>query len=120
MPADVGTGAALDATLLNALDNSDAVFVEAYESVLWTIRQAGGPLDATAAVPRTLADWDEEFDVRRRSSQFAALADPYPSTHRHTFTRPSSAVGALIYHYVDPSRCAQSSAHDYGVVRVLE
>ena len=117
----VDTLSALDATFLNALDNSDAVFVEAYESLLWEADQIGGVLDLAAAVPRTLADWSNEFNKRRRNNHFTSLGlpDPYPKTHSHTFTRTIGAVGNEIYHYVDPASCGTSAPFNYGVIRIL-
>jgi Beta-galactosidase len=119
--SQVDTLAALDATFLNALDNSDAVFVEAYESLLWEAIETGGALDPGAATPRTLLDWTSELDQRRRLNQFVSmgLPDPYPRTHSHTFTRTIGATGNEIYHYVDPATCGVSAPYNYGVIRIL-
>jgi hypothetical protein len=114
------TPAELDATFLNALDNSDAIFVEAYESLLWQAIE-GGALDPGAATPRTVSDWNGEFNKRRRLNEFVSkgLPDPYPKTHSHTFARTIGAAGNEIYHYVDPATCGISAPHNYGVIRIL-
>lgn len=119
--SQVDTLAELDATFLNALDNSDAIFVEAYESLLWEAIETGGALDSGAATPRTLADWSSEFNKRRRLNHFISkgLPDPYPKTHRHRFTRTIGTTGAEIYHYVDPATCGISAPYNYGVIRIL-
>ncbi|MGH6900572.1 MAG: hypothetical protein ACREJ5_29150 [Geminicoccaceae bacterium] len=117
----VDTLAQLDATFLNALDNSDAIFVEAYESLLSEAVETGGALDPGAATPRTLLDWTSELNKRRRLNHFVSmgLPDPYPRTHSHTFTRTIGATGNEIYHYVDPATCGVSAPSNYGVIRIL-
>lgn len=112
--------AALDGALQNAELNSDAVFVEAYERVLWEAIEDGGAMDPAAATPRSLMEWNRVFLKRRRHSQFTSqgLEDPFPKTHSHTFTRTIGALGAEIYHYVDPATCGDAPAN-YGVIRIL-
>jgi hypothetical protein len=112
----------LDSTLLNALDNSDAVFVEVYERLLWEADELGLPLNVGAATPRTLSDWNKEFRRRRRDAYFTTtlgLDDPYPMNWSHTFTRTIGAVGAEIYHYVDPAVCGTGPIPEYGAIRIL-
>ncbi|MEM6663092.1 MAG: beta-galactosidase [Pseudomonadota bacterium] len=114
------TGEDLDSAFENALQNSDAVFVEAYEQVLWKIIENGGDLDPGAVTPRTLNEWSAEFIQRRRIPYFLnqGLPKNLPRTHSHTFTRTIGAKGAEIYHYVDPARCGDVPAN-YGVIRIL-
>ena len=110
----------LDSALENARVNSDAVFVEAYEAVLWQAIEDGGPLDPASATPRTLFEWSQVFNQRRRKNHFTSqgLTDPHPNTHSHTFTRTIGPIGAEIYHYVDPMVCGDAPAN-YGVIRIL-
>ena len=119
--SQVNTLPGLDATFLNALDNSDAIFVEAYESLLWVAIKGGGALDPGAATPRNLSDWSSEFNKRRRLNYFISkgLPDPYPRTHSHTFVRTLGATGNEIYHYVDPATCGISAPYNYGAIRIL-
>lgn len=117
----ISTSEDLDGALENAKINSDGIFVEAYEEVLWKIIEDGNNvLDPTAATPRTLLEWAQVFIQRRRDSHFLNMGLPenLPKTHSHTFTRTIGPVGAEIYHYVDPARCGDS-AYNYGVVRIL-
>ena len=118
-PFSLSTLPGLDSALLNALENSDAVFVEVYERLLWEAVELGGPLDAAAPTPRALGDWNQEFMQRRRTGPFTTtlgLADPYPRSLSHVFSRTIGATGNEIYHYVDPAVCGDGPVAEYGVV----
>ncbi|HKO55081.1 MAG TPA: hypothetical protein VJ276_04335, partial [Thermoanaerobaculia bacterium] len=103
-PADV------DSALLNALANSQGVYVELYEERFWeAVRQPGGILDP-AGSGRTMSQWAAEFQNRRRTL-FPSIPDPFPTTYRHTFTRTlPDAAGNQTFHYVHGSKCGASAS----------
>ena len=103
---DIENAAATDSTLLNALVNSRAVFVELYEEKYWeAVRQPNRVIDP-AGSGRTMAQWAAEFHSRRRAL-FPSIADPFPLTHRHTFVR-TQASGDQTFHYVHGSKCSSA------------
>lgn len=111
----------LDLTLLNGLENSDAVYIEVYERLLWEAVETGAVLDPAAATPRTLKDWTVEFLDRRWKSYFTTtlgLDDPYPKSWSHTFHRTIGAAGNEIYHYVDPAVCGAGPVPEYGAISI--
>ncbi len=81
---DVGSQAALDATLVNAWDNSDAVLVEIYEERAWeaTRLEAAGTRGPSGL---TLAEWDARFRERRTRRANPKVPDPDALVFRHTF-----------------------------------
>ena len=47
------------------------------------------------------------------------LADPFPLTWTHTFTRPTGAIGNVLYHYVDPAVCGSGPGSEWGGILIL-
>jgi len=114
----VSSAEELESTLLNAWDNSDAVFVEAYETLLWQITTNGGPLDP-AKTNRTLGQWADEFHRRRRDDWIPqGLDDPFPTIHRKTFFRTSNDYGDQLFHYVNGTTCGSGETVNYGVIAI--
>lgn len=115
----VSTLVGLDAILRNGFENSDGIFVEIYEPLLWEAEETGAVLDPAAPTPRTLNDWTNEFLKRRRNNHFTTtlgLADPFPREWRHTFQRTIGTTGNEIYHYVDPAVCGTGPVSEYGAI----
>jgi hypothetical protein len=115
----------LSATLWNATLNSNAVFLEAYEAVLWKAeqsRRAGNPvlsttIDGYAEIPerqKTLAQWAAELHKRRRSLATLAgndtnrhMKDPFPASYTFHFKKNLAAGQLESYRFVNPAaRCA--------------
>lgn len=108
----------LDQTLLNGLDNSDAVFFEVYEELLWLAHHTPGVLDPAATTPRTLLDWANQFNRRRRNAHFTdnGLPDPYPTEHRHSFVRPAPVTDDEYVHFTDPAYCEATGPSAIGTI----
>jgi hypothetical protein len=103
----------LEDTIRNALDNSDAVFLEIYEARLHEVA------NAPQAMTRPLADYAEDFHERRRID-WAHLGDPYPLSHRHRFRRSVAAdTGNEIFHYIHGSKCGVDGDPNYGAIKLL-
>lgn len=100
----------VDAALVNAYENSDGIFVEFYEQLIWLDARSGaGPLDASGS-GLSLEEWSELFDVRRRraGSFWPDPGDPYPLEYSHTFQNAGPAE--LRYQYTDPATCSERGA----------
>ena len=100
--------ALLDQTFQNLWENSDGVFLEIYERLLW---EAGSDvLDPTAIEPRTIAQWDARLESRR----------PKPQVHSHTFTYTGGG-GLQHVWYVHGQKCrASSTAATPAVINIIE
>ena len=106
----------VDSTLQNALINSQGVFVELYEERYWeAVRQPNGIIDPQGS-GRTMAQWADQFHNRRRTL-FPSLAEPFPTTYRHTFTRTlDPSAGNQIFYYVHGSKCASGNVAPASIV----
>jgi hypothetical protein len=103
---NIGTLEALDATLQNGLRNSDGIFVEVYEELIWLAGRVGGALNPAAQMPRTLDEWDFLFHARRAIAPglgWPDLPEPFPLTYEHQFLNSGSS--SLTYWYSDPAHC---------------
>lgn len=124
----------LSASLWNATLNTNAVFVEVYENVLWNAEaeRAGAVLSTSADgysdVPerqKSLADWAVELRDRRRTiAGFPAsvpnrhMADPHPAAYTFTFAKDLPAGQTTSYYFVNPAaRCASATLR-YGQIEV--
>jgi hypothetical protein len=123
----IDTPAGVESALWNLTINSNGVFLEVYEQLVWEIGHSFGS-GATAAVldPNRLAlvgnpapfsknlfTWGEELHERRRAlvdTTNPHLADPFPPLHAHFFSSPLAAPET--YYYVNPARCALTSSPD--------
>lgn len=102
----------VESALTNDWASTDGIFLEIY---------LNAALPATTnAFPsgRTLGDWDEQFHQRRRTA-WTNLADPFPLTHQHQFTRTETNASApqLLY-YVDAARCQANGGTNFGVIAI--
>ena len=117
----INTLVQVDQTLENALRNSDAVFIELYQSMIWLAGRTGGALDPSATVPRTLLDWSTEFKNRRLDTvtypHFGSLPNPYPTTYQ-TEPLQNSGSAALTYWYTDPAYCDSNLPDTIGQIVV--
>jgi hypothetical protein len=105
----VSTPADVDSALQNALVNSQGVYVELYEERTWeAVHQPGGIVDPQGS-GRTMAQWATQFHNRRRSL-FPLIADPFPLTYRHTFTRTPTPAGSQTFYYVHGAKCGIGNA----------
>jgi len=112
----VGDAVQLEATLQNAWDNSDAIFVEIYEQRRWELEETN-----TGVLPsgRTLGQWADDFHQRRHDdSPGNAIYDPFPVggnpgvyTHRFVGTLPTTLT------YVNPAKCVPGIT-TYGTIIV--
>lgn len=113
----------VSASLWNATLNSNAVFVEFYEKVLWVAeqeRRLGNAVLSTTDVPerqKSLAQWTNELHKRRRTiAGFVANAnnrhtkDPFPDSYMFTFKK-NLAPGAVESHFfINPgARCSSGT-----------
>jgi hypothetical protein len=103
---DVVDAATLDSAFTNIMDNSDGVFLEAYEQRHWETRIHESHGDSQPSHNR-LIDWAGLLDQRRSTDAvtFTTLADPNTRTFRHYFGfLPVGAQPKTIYYY-NPTRC---------------
>jgi len=126
----------LSSALWNATLNSNAVFVEVYEKVLWIAEQhrlAGNAVLSTtsagfADVPerqKSLAEWTSELHKRRRTiADFAVHAnnrhmkDPFPDRYAFTFKK-NLAPGDLESHFfINPGARCTAGTLVYGRIDV--
>ncbi len=101
----------LHATFENAYINSDASFVEIYEERFWEAENTNQGILVPGG--KTIGAWGEDFHARRRDL-FPHIADPFPSIHRHMFTR-TAAQGPQILYYFNPARCDAAKV-TYGTI----
>ena len=102
----------LESALENEWDNSDGIFLEIYQ---------GLGLAAEAQVlpsGMTLADWAERFHGRRRED-FPQIPDPFPLTHRHTFSNTHVDGASLEFSYVGRLDCPGAVPPAFGVITIL-
>jgi hypothetical protein len=126
----------LSSALWNATLNSNAVFVEVYEKVLWISEQhrlAGNTVLSTtsagyAGVPerqKSLAQWTSELHKRRRTiADFASNADnrhmkdPFPDRYTFTFKK-NLAPGVVESHFfINPGARCTAGTLFYGRIDV--
>jgi hypothetical protein len=118
----------LSSALWNAAINSNAVFVEAYEAVLWKAeqerRRGNAVLSTTVAghaqdpsYQYSLAQWTALLHKRRRTiAGFAAnatnrhMADPFPDHYVFTFNKDLAPNVVESYRFINPAaRCASGT-----------
>jgi hypothetical protein len=120
-PQGVGSPADVESALWNLTINSNGVFIELYEQLVWEIYHTLGT-GATAAVldanrttlmgnpapySKNLFTWAEELHERREKLVDLTnphLGDPFPSFHQHTFSKVITAPET--YYYINPAKCA--------------
>jgi hypothetical protein len=103
----------LESTFSNAWDNSDCIFLELYEGIAQQADTNGLPSGMS------LGDWADQFH-QRRLDDWPWIPDPFPLTHRHTFTRASaSGSGPQFHFYINSAKCSGGAGTNYGVVAVL-
>jgi hypothetical protein len=133
---DIDTTDAFSSLLWNATLNSNAVFIEAYESTLWRAEQErlGGNavlstvVEGYAEVPerqKSLAAWTNELHLRRRAiSQFPAHAqnrhmkDPFPYDYLFTFKKDLVPNAVETYYFVNPAARCAAGTRAYGTIQV--
>jgi hypothetical protein len=104
---EVNSPDTVEATLENAMNNSDAVFVELYEERIWEIAQLG------LSSGKSLRDWADGFHDRRHLAfPGSAIFDPLPvpgtnGSFSHTFFK--ATAGTTLY-YVHGSKCLKNGA----------
>lgn len=112
----VGNPAETDSAMQNATSNSQGIYVELYEDRFWeAVRQPNG-IVSPGGSGKTLRQWGDDLHGRRRAL-FPTLPDPFPATHRHTFTRALPDQGGnQTFHYVHGSKCGTGKALPGAVV----
>jgi hypothetical protein len=119
----------LSATLWNATLNSNAVFVEVYEKILWIAeqeRRGKKALSTTAAGfadilerQKSLAQWTSELHKRRRTiADFASNAnnrhmkDPFPDSYTFTFKKDLASGDIESHFFINPAaRCTSGTLY---------
>jgi hypothetical protein len=114
-PKQVATGDQLQDVFENLYDHSEGVFLEIYEDVLWRVSKTNGGILRNGVAPagRTIRDWSDQLDTRRRAGWPVAttgLPDPAPSTHRFVFHRTTATAGEM-YTYVHANKCTKGPAN---------
>ena len=104
---------ALDSTLRNGRDNSEATMIEIYEELLWQSQRHGGGVLDVAGSNQTLGEWDEA--LRERRAGRLPETDAGPIDHAHRFTHPG--VNELTVYYMHGSKC-DPNAPAYGQITV--
>jgi len=123
----------VESALFNLVYNTNAVFMELYEDVVWRASVTKGtgasalPLSDTARVPgsycehtpgdvelcysKNLSQWAEELHYRRalaaaavNTAVYPAFANPFPAVHSFQF-RNATAAPRVVY-FINPARCA--------------
>jgi hypothetical protein len=103
----------LESTFSNQWDNSDGIFLEIYQSNALSAVANGLPSG------KTLGEWAEQFHARRRAD-WPDHPDPFPLTHRHTFTRTvATRSGPQLLYFINGSKCSAGAAANHGVVAIL-
>jgi plastocyanin len=112
-PKAVHSPETLESSFQNIWENSDAIFLEIYEQVLWQVEEGGGIL--TALTGHTIADWAEKLHVRRMENWGDVIPDPFPETYRHTFVDASESE----LYYINAARCGNGArGNNFGVITV--
>lgn len=123
-PGGVTNPADVESALWNLTINSNGVFIELYEQLVWEIYHSRGTgaaaaiLDANrrslvgnpAPYSKNLFTWVEELHERRRELVDPSnphLQDPFPSIYQHKFTKVITRPET--YYYVNPSKCSKTS-----------
>ncbi len=113
----------LSSALWNATINSNAVFFEAYEGVLWRAKQERGTrvlsttaagFSADVAHRKSLAQWTAELHKRRRTiagyaenAENRHMKDPFPTSYEFTFKKNLAPGAVETYRFINPAaRCA--------------
>ncbi|WP_172332289.1 beta-galactosidase [Mangrovicoccus sp. HB161399] len=116
----ISTLAGLDAALVNLERNSDGMFLEVYEQILWLDARLGHPVLDPGGSGRTLEEWSEILDIRRRRGHSSwglpEQADPRPESHAFTFANAGS--DPLVYWYTDPAFCDDAEPATIGRIVV--
>lgn len=86
----------LESAIENAWFNSDGIWLEVYHDNVKPFYDAGSaPLGESGL---TLADWSRRFYEWRMKGWGDEMGDPFPTTHRHTFTDPGTYPYVLSRH----------------------
>jgi hypothetical protein len=102
----------LQSTFQNFWDNSDGIFLEIYEELLWKVAKNNGVMDELSG--KTLSDWIEAMHQRRLDDWKDVAGDPFPMSFSHTFDDVEE--GAKI-NYVNPTKCGDYGDY-YGTVQI--
>lgn len=113
---DVNTPAQLDTTLQNFFDNTDGVFFEIYEPLLWLVSNtSNGILPGSR---RTLAAWAGVMHARRTDKSYSWLdeaPDPFPATYSRRFRRTAAGDAPQILTYIHGMKCG-NGAGEWGQI----
>jgi plastocyanin len=124
-PQGIGTPADVESALWNLTINSNGVFLELYEQLVWEIfhtlgtGSGGAALDparaslVVAPYSKSLHTWTEELHQRREALAEPTdphLAEPFPEAYLHTFAKAIAAPET--YYYINPAKCALTTSAD--------
>ena len=133
---EVTTPDQLSSALWNGTLNSNMVFLEAYEHVLWYARQEklGGSfaLSTSAAgyaadpsMQKSLTAWSAELHKRRRiistytrSTKNPHLSDPYPRSYKFAFRKDLAPGEVETIYFVNPAARCLSGTNHYGTINI--
>ena len=115
--AQVATLSDLDQTFQNQWDNTDSVFLEVYERMLWRAENTNGGVLPESG--KTIDDWADDLHQRRNDPiypHFVAVGNPFPTDYSHTFTNPATTAQYL--HYVHGMKCGDGGpgTEEWGLI----
>ncbi len=112
----ITTPAQLDSALWNLTINSNGVFLEIYEPIVWQIYHTLGTgtdataLDASSPYSKNLSMWTQELHERRKAwvdPTNPHLGDPFPTVYQHTFSKAITETES--YYYINPAKCSMTT-----------
>ncbi len=112
--AQVATPTDLDQTFQNQWDNTDGVFLEVYERMLWLSENTNGGVLLDSG--KTIGNWAADFHQRRKDPiypHFVTAGDPFPAEYNHTFTNPETTTQYL--HYIHGMKCGDGNP-EWGLI----
>ncbi len=115
--SQVATPSDLDLTFQNLWDNSDGVFLEVYERMLWRAENTSGGVLPNSG--KTIDDWTDDLHLRRNDpiyQHFTAAGNPFPADYSHTFTNTGTTTEYL--YYVHGMKCGDGgdSKQEWGLI----
>ena len=107
---EVNSADDVDRTFQNLWDNTDGVFMELYESVLWKVSNNNGSV--LPVTGKTLAAWTEQLHARRTDKTFPsyiAAGNPFPTTFSDRFVKTTKGSDPQTLVYVHGMKCGRGA-----------
>jgi uncharacterized protein (TIGR03437 family) len=116
--ASVNTTADLDSAFQNMWDNTDSVFLEIYEELLWLADNNKAGVLPTSG--KTVGGWADDLHKRRIDaiySNFTKAGNPFPTSYTFTFNRTNQTGAQQTFYFVHGSKCGQGK-QEWGAIVV--